>query len=261
MICFDWRFPEVSRILALGGSEVIAHPSNLVMPYCQEVMRARCIENRVFAVTANRVGTDARPDGARETFTGQSQVDPEGRVQARAVADGREVVEVDLAEARRKQVNAGTISWPTGARALRARSGAPEARLRGRPGRPGARSRAAPSKRTTSTPGGGVKRKSRSGSRDCADLLPREARPLAAPLLTTTQSRARSAGQAHEPPPPAELGRAERGGATGVVSPRAACARERVQLCEHADGCQRTASAASRSLGLEKGSAGPASRA
>lgn len=109
MICFDWRFPEVSRVLALGGAEVIAHPSNLVMPYCQEVMRARCIENRVFAVTANRVGTDARPDGERESFTGQSQVvDPEGRVLVRAPADrtAETAVEVDLAEARRKQVNA-----------------------------------------------------------------------------------------------------------------------------------------------------------
>ncbi len=109
MICFDWRFPEVSRILALGGADMIAHPSNLVMPYCQEVMRARCIENRVFAVTANRVGTDARPDGARETFTGQSQVvDPEGQVLVRAVADrtAEAAVEIDLAEARRKRVNA-----------------------------------------------------------------------------------------------------------------------------------------------------------
>jgi predicted amidohydrolase len=108
LVCFDWRFPEATRVLALAGAEVIAHPSNLVLPYCQEVMRARCIENRVFAVTANRVGTDARPDGARETFTGQSQVvDPEGQVLVRApVEDEFEAaVNVDLAEARTKQIN------------------------------------------------------------------------------------------------------------------------------------------------------------
>jgi predicted amidohydrolase len=87
---------------------VLAHPSNLVLPYCQEVMRARCIENRVFAVTANRVGTDARPDGASETFTGQSQVvDPEGHVLVRAPAEGEAeaAVAVDLALAHDKQIN------------------------------------------------------------------------------------------------------------------------------------------------------------
>lgn len=108
MVCFDWRFPEAARVLALAGAEVIAHPSNLVLPYCQEVMRARCIENRVFAVTANRVGADERPCG-RETFTGQSQVvDPEGNVLLRAAADREEegAVAIDVADARRKGINA-----------------------------------------------------------------------------------------------------------------------------------------------------------
>ncbi len=108
MVCFDWRFPEAARVLALAGAEVIAHPSNLVLPYCQEVMRARCIENRLFAITANRVGTDERPCG-RESFTGQSQVvDPEGNLLFRASKDGEEegAVDIDIAEAHRKQINA-----------------------------------------------------------------------------------------------------------------------------------------------------------
>jgi predicted amidohydrolase len=108
LVCFDWRFPEAARVLALAGVEVIAHPSNLVLPYCQEVMRARCIENRIFAVTANRVGTDTRPDGASETFTGQSQVvDPEGEVLVRAPASGETeaMVTVDLTRAHEKQIN------------------------------------------------------------------------------------------------------------------------------------------------------------
>jgi predicted amidohydrolase len=107
MICFDWRFPEAARVLALSGAEVIAHPSNLVMPYCQEVMRARCVENRVFAVTANRVGADDRPCG-REVFTGQSQVvDPEGQILLRAAPDREEegAVTVELTDAHRKQIN------------------------------------------------------------------------------------------------------------------------------------------------------------
>ncbi len=108
IICFDWRFPEATRVLALAGAEVIAHPANLVMPYCQEVMRARAIENRIFAVTANRIGTERRPDGAGEEFTGTSQVvDPEGRVLGRASSDREEefAVEIDVREAQRKRIN------------------------------------------------------------------------------------------------------------------------------------------------------------
>jgi predicted amidohydrolase len=53
MICFDWFFPESARTLALKGAEVIAHPSNLVLPHCPQAMPVRCLENRVYAVTAN----------------------------------------------------------------------------------------------------------------------------------------------------------------------------------------------------------------
>src|ERR1041385_2333463 len=41
LICFDWRFPEAARVLALAGADVIAHPSNLVFPNAQEAMRVR----------------------------------------------------------------------------------------------------------------------------------------------------------------------------------------------------------------------------
>jgi len=73
MICFDWIFPEAARSLALLGAQVIAHPANLVLPYCQEAMKTRCIENRVFAVTANRLGREKRGKDDL-TFTGASQI-------------------------------------------------------------------------------------------------------------------------------------------------------------------------------------------
>ncbi len=60
MVCFDWFFPESARMLALKGAQVICHPSNLVLPYCQTAMVTRCLENRVFAVTCNRTGTEQR---------------------------------------------------------------------------------------------------------------------------------------------------------------------------------------------------------
>jgi len=72
MICFDWIFPEVCRSLALAGARVILHPSNLVLPYCQAAMVTRAVENRVFTVTCNRVGTEERA-GVRLRFTGHAQ--------------------------------------------------------------------------------------------------------------------------------------------------------------------------------------------
>ncbi|MCG8606282.1 acyltransferase [bacterium] len=73
MICFDWIFPEVTRALAVQGADIICHPSNLVLSYCQQAMLSRCLENHVFAVTANRFGSDTRPHGELR-FTGKSQV-------------------------------------------------------------------------------------------------------------------------------------------------------------------------------------------
>jgi len=104
MICFDWFFPETMRSLALRGAEVVAHPSNLVLPWCQRAMFARCIENGVFAVTANRTGTETQ-GGRSLTFTGASQVvGPRGAVLAQAGETGEcaVAVAVDLAEARDK---------------------------------------------------------------------------------------------------------------------------------------------------------------
>jgi predicted amidohydrolase len=106
MICFDWFFPEVTRILALGGAQVICHPSNLVLPWCQDAMRTRCIENRVFAITANRIGTEKR--GTHQlTFTGKSQiVNPKGEilVSAGERSETLKVVEINPAEALDKNV-------------------------------------------------------------------------------------------------------------------------------------------------------------
>ena len=78
MVCFDWIFPEAARTLALKGAQVICHPANLVMPYCQDAMVTRSLENGLFCITANRTGVESIP-GLRFTFTGRSQItDPKG---------------------------------------------------------------------------------------------------------------------------------------------------------------------------------------
>lgn len=97
MICFDWFFPESMRTLALMGAEIVAHPSNLVLPYCPTAMPVRCLENRVFAVTANRIGTEERKEGSLLRFIGQSQItSPEGKVLVRAPEDSEFLVVADI---------------------------------------------------------------------------------------------------------------------------------------------------------------------
>lgn len=108
MICFDWIFPEVARILSLQGAEIICHPANLILPYCQDAMVTRCIENRVFAITCNRTGMESR-GGEKLRYSGRSQVvDPNGNVLVRAgIGDEAvEVVEIDPDEAKDKHITA-----------------------------------------------------------------------------------------------------------------------------------------------------------
>ena len=105
MICYDHMFPEAARVLALKGAWILAHPANFVLPGLgQLTMRVRALENRVFAVTANRVGTEARAEPAL-TFTGMSQiVSPKGEILATAGKETEEavVVEINPAEAEDK---------------------------------------------------------------------------------------------------------------------------------------------------------------
>ena len=107
MICFDWFFPEAMRTLALQGAQLIAHPANLVLPYCPDSMPTRCLENRVFSITSNRIGLEHR-GGLPLRFIGKSEVvGPDGRIIARAAEDKEEltVVDIDIREADRKSIN------------------------------------------------------------------------------------------------------------------------------------------------------------
>ena len=107
MICFDWIFPESMRTLALLGADVICHPTNLVMPYCQKATVTRCLENNIFSITANRIGSDKRNFGEL-AFTGQSQITaPLGNILASAPENIEQVkvVEINVQTAREKHLN------------------------------------------------------------------------------------------------------------------------------------------------------------
>lgn len=70
LICFDWIFPEAWRTLALKGADIICHPSNLVIPgLAQKAVPVRAVENHIFVITANRIGTEGNL-----TFTGLSTI-------------------------------------------------------------------------------------------------------------------------------------------------------------------------------------------
>lgn len=106
MVCFDWVFPEAARSLALQGMDLLCHPSNLVLGYCQDAMRTRCLENGVFAITANRIGAESR-DGRRLEFTGRSQiVGPRGELLHRGPANRSQLflVDIDPRQAREKHL-------------------------------------------------------------------------------------------------------------------------------------------------------------
>lgn len=104
-ICYDLRFPEVCRALALAGADVVAVPVNWsteVTILDQHVVPTRAVENRVFVAVADRVG-----EAGRTRHLGASQVvDPDGtRLTPRLHADAEvtiAVAEVDLRDAREK---------------------------------------------------------------------------------------------------------------------------------------------------------------
>jgi predicted amidohydrolase len=105
LICYDLRFPEAARSLALAGAQIVCLPTNWpdssgIMP--EVFARARAAENRVYLVAADRVGRERRA-----TFLGRSVVAaPDGRVLAEAGTEHPEtlIVDLDLAEADRKHV-------------------------------------------------------------------------------------------------------------------------------------------------------------
>jgi deaminated glutathione amidase len=97
-VCYDLRFPELLRILAVGGARIIALPSAFTLPTTRDhwevLVRARAIENQAFVIGANQVGP--HPGGNRSG--GRSMiVDPWGVVLAQA-PDGEHhiVAELDL---------------------------------------------------------------------------------------------------------------------------------------------------------------------
>ena len=103
LICFDWAFTEAWRAMMLMGADVIAHPSNLVLPgKAQAAVPVMAMMNRMAVVTANRWGEER---GLR--FTGESLVAASDGTQlahARPDADEVGIGEVSLQAIRNRQL-------------------------------------------------------------------------------------------------------------------------------------------------------------
>ena len=129
-VCYDVRFPELYRILAVRGARAIAVPAAFTRPtgeaHWDLLIRARAVENQAFVVAAGQTG-EWRP--GRESFGASMIVDPWGDVLARA-PDARAGCEetfvcADLDLARQDEVRerlpslAGRVEdayrWPAGA--------------------------------------------------------------------------------------------------------------------------------------------------
>jgi predicted amidohydrolase len=105
-VCFDLRFPELYRILALRGADVFTVPSAFTLPTTRDhweiLLRARAVENQCYVVAPNQIGE--HPGGTRSG--GRSMiVDPWGTVLACA-PDAETAIVADLDPERLRAVRA-----------------------------------------------------------------------------------------------------------------------------------------------------------
>src|SRR5262245_1474173 len=122
-ICYDVRFPELYRILALGGAQLLTVPSHFTTPTGRDhwhvLLRARAIENQCYVAAAAQVGETlpGKPSYGRSLIA-----DPWGIVVAQA-ADEESVISAELDRAHLEGIRAKLPSlanrqsnayrWPT----------------------------------------------------------------------------------------------------------------------------------------------------
>jgi predicted amidohydrolase len=104
-LCYDLRYPEYIRCLALAGAELLLlcaeWPASRIEAW-RILVRARAVENQMYVLACNRCG-----EGGGERYGGHSlAVAPDGSVLGEA-GDGEEVLSVELDPSRVRAVRAG----------------------------------------------------------------------------------------------------------------------------------------------------------
>ena len=106
-ICYDLRFPELYRALALGGAEVLTVPSAFTertgRDHWEVLLRARAIENAAYVLAPSQIGG---PPG-QPAYGHSMVIDPWGTVVAQApdvVGITRAVLDLDRVASLRRQI-------------------------------------------------------------------------------------------------------------------------------------------------------------
>jgi deaminated glutathione amidase len=123
-VCYDLRFPELYRILALDGAELVTVPAAFTLytgkDHWELLLRARAVENQCYVAAANMWGVQ---EGGKASYGRTSIVDPWGVVVAQA-ADEDTVVSAELDRAHMERIRRDLPSlanrrpaayrWPAG---------------------------------------------------------------------------------------------------------------------------------------------------
>jgi predicted amidohydrolase len=121
-VCYDLRFPELYRILAVRGARVLLVPAAFTKvtgrAHWEILLRARAIENQAFVIAADQIGVSP-PDN--ESFGRSMIVDPWGEILARA-PDEETFIAADLDLPRQDEIREqlpslanrvpGAYAWP-----------------------------------------------------------------------------------------------------------------------------------------------------
>ncbi len=109
-VCYDLRFPELYRILALDGAELITVPAAFTLytgkDHWELLLRARAVENQCFVAAANEWGVH---EGGKASYGRSMIVDPWGVVLAQA-PDEDCVISADLDRAHMERIRASLPS-------------------------------------------------------------------------------------------------------------------------------------------------------
>jgi predicted amidohydrolase len=104
-VCYDLRFPELYRILALRGARIVTVPANFTRitgeAHWEVLLRARAIENQVFVIAP---GQGNRPGPEGDSYGNSMIVDPWGEILARADGDSETFVAADLDLGRQEEI-------------------------------------------------------------------------------------------------------------------------------------------------------------
>ena len=125
-VCYDLRFPELYRILALRGARIVTVPANFTRitgeAHWEILLRARAIENQVFVIAP---GQGNRPGPEGDSYGNSMIIDPWGEVLARAPAEGAVAISAELDLARQDEIReklpslanrvAAAYRWPADA--------------------------------------------------------------------------------------------------------------------------------------------------